>query len=219
MDQAPPEICGKIFLFACRDNGYTGRSSLVSKYIHETSKPVQLQSISLRGHDQMLGFAALLKRTPPHLRRVRNLLILSNDLDVNEDAAWARYHILTDQLRKFQIGGTLTSETESETETLSDYNSEMFGTIGSARERNMTDSEARARYHLLTKKAQDLLKSHKPNERKYGAEDALVLKKERIRQWKLARSMQCASRARDALQGKPKAVAFKNILCFESRDP
>jgi hypothetical protein len=38
MYQIPPELLTDIFLLACRDAGYTGRSlSIVSKYIRETS--------------------------------------------------------------------------------------------------------------------------------------------------------------------------------------
>jgi hypothetical protein len=86
MDRTPPELCEKIYSFACTDTGYTGRSlSLVSKYIHDTSKPVKLQSIAIHGYDQMLAFAALLDKTPPHLRRVRNLLIASRGWDVESN--------------------------------------------------------------------------------------------------------------------------------------
>ncbi|KIM79012.1 hypothetical protein PILCRDRAFT_823878 [Piloderma croceum F 1598] len=76
MDKVPPEICTKIYSHACVDSGYTGRSlSLVSKFVNETSQPVKLQSIYLRGYDQTKAFASLLERTPPHLRFVRYLLI------------------------------------------------------------------------------------------------------------------------------------------------
>ncbi|KAJ7117718.1 hypothetical protein C8R44DRAFT_626633, partial [Mycena epipterygia] len=76
IDQTPPEICAHIFDFACRDSGYTGRSlSLVSRYIHETSKQAKLQSITLVGRQQILAFARLLEKTPPHLRTTRYLFI------------------------------------------------------------------------------------------------------------------------------------------------
>jgi len=82
MDKIPPEICTKIFSHACLDSGYTGRSlSLVSKFIRETSQPVKLQSIYLRGSDQALAFASILKRVPPHLRSVRYLFISSRGPD------------------------------------------------------------------------------------------------------------------------------------------
>lgn len=78
MDKCPPEICTKIFSEACLDSGYTGRSlSLVSKFIHNTSRSVKLQSICLRSLEQTVAFASLLKETPPHLRRVRYLFISS----------------------------------------------------------------------------------------------------------------------------------------------
>ncbi|KAJ7117679.1 hypothetical protein C8R44DRAFT_626793, partial [Mycena epipterygia] len=76
IDQIPPEICAHIFGFACRDSGYTGRSlSLVSRYIRETSELAKLQSIALFGRQQILAFAELLDRTPPHLRTTRYLFI------------------------------------------------------------------------------------------------------------------------------------------------
>ena len=81
MDKVPPEICTKIFSQACLDSGYTGRSlSLVSKFIHDTSQPVKLQSISLHGLNEIAAFASLLERTPPHLRRIRYLFITSHEL-------------------------------------------------------------------------------------------------------------------------------------------
>jgi hypothetical protein len=76
LDQLPPEICALIFVFACRDSGHTGRSlSLVSRYIHETSKLAKLQSIVLVGRAQILAFARLLDQTPAHLRTTRYLFI------------------------------------------------------------------------------------------------------------------------------------------------
>ncbi|KAJ7066431.1 hypothetical protein C8F01DRAFT_1123227 [Mycena amicta] len=76
LDQLPPEVCGHIFSFACTDTGTTGRSlSLVSRYIHNTSAPHKLQSVALFGRPQYLAFAALLHRTPPHLRGTRFLYI------------------------------------------------------------------------------------------------------------------------------------------------
>jgi hypothetical protein len=39
-------LCQRIFRFACTDDGPTGRSlSLVSQYVHDTSKSYKLQSI------------------------------------------------------------------------------------------------------------------------------------------------------------------------------
>jgi len=91
MDKTPPEVWEKIFSFACTDTGFTGRSlSLVSKYVHETSKSVKLQSIALRGYAQMLTFADLLEQTPPHLRRVRYLLVACRSWDMKIDYPPAR---------------------------------------------------------------------------------------------------------------------------------
>lgn len=76
LDKLPPELCARIFQFACTDSGYTGRSlSLVSRYIHETSQPAKLQSIALVGRKQILDFAVLLSRTPAHLRTTRYLFV------------------------------------------------------------------------------------------------------------------------------------------------
>ena len=76
MHRCPPEILWKIYGFACTDDGYTGRSlSLVSRYIHESSKPVKFQSLAVRGAWQAVECAALLESTPSHLRRVDNLFI------------------------------------------------------------------------------------------------------------------------------------------------
>ncbi|KIM78998.1 hypothetical protein PILCRDRAFT_823866 [Piloderma croceum F 1598] len=90
MHQLPPELCTEIFSLACRDSGFTGRSlSLVSRYVHETSKEAKLQSISIHGYDEIIAFAALLERTPLHLRSVRFCFISSQDRCMDEtQAAW-----------------------------------------------------------------------------------------------------------------------------------
>ncbi|KIM80549.1 hypothetical protein PILCRDRAFT_9377, partial [Piloderma croceum F 1598] len=72
----------RIFHYACTDDGTTGRSlSLVSKYIHDTSEPYKLQSISISGADNAARFVLALRRTPPQHRRVTHLHI-SNDATV-----------------------------------------------------------------------------------------------------------------------------------------
>jgi hypothetical protein len=91
MEKVPPEIWIKIWTHACLDNGYTGRSlSLVSRFVRDTSEPVRLQSISLRGHDQILAFASLLKRTPPYLRHVRYLFITSHEASISREPRLAK---------------------------------------------------------------------------------------------------------------------------------
>ena len=103
MDRAPPELCHRIYSFACTDTGYTGRSlSLVSKYIHETSQPFRLQSISLHGHDEIVAFAALLDTTPACLRRVRYLFLSTQSRD--QDTTGFVYHkkILFDKMQKLR---------------------------------------------------------------------------------------------------------------------
>ncbi|KAJ3478773.1 hypothetical protein NLI96_g9532 [Meripilus lineatus] len=80
MDRCPPEICLEIFGFACTDDGYTGRSlSLVSTFFHDTSQPVQLQSVAVYGANQMHAFAFFLRSRPPHLRKVRHLFITDRE--------------------------------------------------------------------------------------------------------------------------------------------
>ena len=71
MDRVPAEICGEIYGFACVDDGRTGRAlSLVSRFVHETSKAYKLQSIAVIGQTQLFAFADLIEHTPIHLRRV-----------------------------------------------------------------------------------------------------------------------------------------------------
>lgn len=75
-ERCPAEICATIFSLACTDGGFTGRSlALCSKYINVASKPIQLQSIYIRGLRQMKAFAALLEHLNPEYRRVRYLSI------------------------------------------------------------------------------------------------------------------------------------------------
>ncbi|KAF8959739.1 hypothetical protein BDZ97DRAFT_1380316 [Flammula alnicola] len=86
MDRCPPEICSEIYAFACVDGGRTGRSlSLVSKFMHETSKPYKLQSISVIGHTQIYAFADLVERTPEHLRRVKSFFISAHSRNTAMD--------------------------------------------------------------------------------------------------------------------------------------
>ncbi|KAJ7931753.1 hypothetical protein B0H13DRAFT_2308456 [Mycena leptocephala] len=74
LDQLPPEICAHIFNFACRDSGYTGRSlSLVSRYIHETSKQAKLQSIVLIACAGWLNAQLALAALPPGDERLNEL--------------------------------------------------------------------------------------------------------------------------------------------------
>jgi len=82
------EIWNQIFTLACIDNGFTGRSlSLVSRYIHKTSKSAKLQSFSVTKRQQIHAFARLIAETPPKYRRVRYLFIaiLIPDDDENDD--------------------------------------------------------------------------------------------------------------------------------------
>jgi hypothetical protein len=112
MDKMPPEICTKIFSYACLDTGYTGRSlSLVSKYIHDTSQSVKLQSIALHGQSQTLAFAEMLKQMLPypHLRRIRYLFIAIDapysypNPDETPDSVGRRAHAAINASRKMGV--------------------------------------------------------------------------------------------------------------------
>lgn len=92
MDRCPPEICAQIFTYACTDGGYTGRSlSLVSRYIHETSKPLKFQSISIHNHQQISSFSHLIESTPVHLRNVSYLLVSNEDRNLTADSSRNTY--------------------------------------------------------------------------------------------------------------------------------
>ena len=85
LDNCPPEICHRIYQFACTDDGTTGRTlSLVSKYIHDSSKPYKLQSISIYGPDKTRRFLLALQRTPEQYRRVSYLSIVNYLIDTVE---------------------------------------------------------------------------------------------------------------------------------------
>ncbi|KXN91545.1 hypothetical protein AN958_00531 [Leucoagaricus sp. SymC.cos] len=76
LGQCPPEICKKIFTYACNDGGFTGRSlSLVSRYIHNVSEDVKYHSLAICGMQQILKCNDVLENKPPHLRRIRHLFI------------------------------------------------------------------------------------------------------------------------------------------------
>jgi hypothetical protein len=63
MESILPEILALIFSYACTDDGYIGCSlSLVSRYINDVSKPYKLQSVTVRGIWQVLGFACSLRK-------------------------------------------------------------------------------------------------------------------------------------------------------------
>lgn len=111
MDRLPYEVCAQIFALACRDSGYTGRSlSLVSRRIGEISKPLKFQSMSVQGHDQILAFSSILKKTPPAYRTVRYLFISSNNLHPtpNEDTFDERYEL--EELTEFTAASPPSSD-------------------------------------------------------------------------------------------------------------
>jgi hypothetical protein len=64
------------YSLACTDGGFTGRSlSLVSHYVHDTSKPFKLQSVSVKGVWQAAEFASMLYSNPAVDHGVRHLFI------------------------------------------------------------------------------------------------------------------------------------------------
>ncbi|KZP07164.1 hypothetical protein FIBSPDRAFT_690359, partial [Athelia psychrophila] len=72
----PTELWRHIFAFACTDGGQTGCAlSLVSRYIHECSKPFKLRSVALHGVPQIYAFSALLSDAPVSLNHVQHLFI------------------------------------------------------------------------------------------------------------------------------------------------
>ena len=76
MDGCPNEILGLIFQEACADGGRTGRSlSLVSRYIHDTSRRYAFQSIALYGSHQLFAFASLLDGANPEDRGIHHLYL------------------------------------------------------------------------------------------------------------------------------------------------
>ena len=74
MERCPPEIWHEIFTLICDDGGYMARSlSLVSRYFHDVSRSVMMQSVICNGADEIIAFASILDRTPAHHRVVRHL--------------------------------------------------------------------------------------------------------------------------------------------------
>ena len=81
--RCPLEVLGYILSLAFTDDGSTARSlSVVSRHIYEVSKFYRFQSVACRNAAQTLAFAAVLEKTPPNLRVVRNgssrILIMMN---------------------------------------------------------------------------------------------------------------------------------------------
>lgn len=78
MVEFPPEIWIQIVGFACTDDGSTGRAlSLVSKDLHEITRPMKLQSIAVVGAKQIIRFSAALTKVPATERCVRHLFVAS----------------------------------------------------------------------------------------------------------------------------------------------
>lgn len=87
MDRFPPEICSRIYSYACTDGGSTGISlSAVSHYVRETSRPFKFYSIALLGSRQTKSFAKFVKHNPGHVHGLMHLFV-SNDGASEEDGA------------------------------------------------------------------------------------------------------------------------------------
>ncbi len=120
MNSCPIEILGLIFILACVDDGYTGRTlSLVSKRIRTSSRRYAFQSIALYGSHQLSAFAGVLERVDPqHRRRVRNLYLTDRrrvwmEYKAGQDrASWLRERItedfhITDPAREYSSDAIL----------------------------------------------------------------------------------------------------------------
>lgn len=71
-----PEICERIFAYACTDDGRTGRSlSEVSRLVHNTSKTFKYYTIAIHGPAQAAGFLELMQSFPPDLRNISHLFV------------------------------------------------------------------------------------------------------------------------------------------------
>ena len=72
-----------------------------------------------------MAFAALLERTPPHLRHVRYLFVSSHDPEVEGiDEAMARYSLLSDKIEKLPKGDGSDEEAEEEAEAYEEAEAE-----------------------------------------------------------------------------------------------
>ncbi|KAF8648110.1 hypothetical protein AX16_006394 [Volvariella volvacea WC 439] len=61
LDTLPPEVWERIFLFACMDGGYTGRSlSMVSKQCYALSQSSRYHSVALKRERQLVSFVVRL---------------------------------------------------------------------------------------------------------------------------------------------------------------
>ncbi|KDQ62875.1 hypothetical protein JAAARDRAFT_120269 [Jaapia argillacea MUCL 33604] len=76
LQNCPPEICERIFSFACQDDGSTGRSlSLVSRYIRDASETTRYRSVAVGGPDQLAAFVVILQTRKPAHRVVQHLFL------------------------------------------------------------------------------------------------------------------------------------------------
>jgi hypothetical protein len=77
-----PEICERIFAYACTDDRITGRSLYkVSRLVHNPSKAFKYYAIAR----QAVGFADLMESFPPDLRVVPHLFVSNRDSPLTID--------------------------------------------------------------------------------------------------------------------------------------
>ncbi|KAL0570130.1 hypothetical protein V5O48_011835 [Marasmius crinis-equi] len=74
MDVIPLELVSHICSFACNDDGTTFKSlRATNKYLRQVCFPMQYQSLSLNGHEDVAHLGEKLQAIPEHLRRIFHL--------------------------------------------------------------------------------------------------------------------------------------------------
>jgi len=72
----PTEIWHKIFMLACTDDGYTGRSlSLVSTKFHDVSAPFKYQSLVITHWSRIVAFSQMFCQLPDHQKKIKYLFV------------------------------------------------------------------------------------------------------------------------------------------------
>ena len=84
MEHCPPEIWHKIFLSACTDGGFTGRSLLLTSHsFRAVAAPVCLHSVALKSLKQVITFATTFEKAGANTI-IRHLLISMDEKHDNE---------------------------------------------------------------------------------------------------------------------------------------
>nr|GAT54976.1 predicted protein [Mycena chlorophos] len=103
LQSLPPELVRLICAFACTDTGTTGRAlSLVSRYVHNASAAVKLQSIALAGYSQLSAFAEFLDNSPGVSPGTVSLYITMQGLEVAKLTYSVRRRLAQDGGRHLQ---------------------------------------------------------------------------------------------------------------------